>query len=1402
MFVSAQASVEFNIAECTDTDGGTDFYNQGVLRGYSVSHGAQELEDFCVDRSIGGSNGLIVSECTGGNCQVGERVCEPSLNNPGDYVTVYSQCADGCKNGACVGSGSSSGGSGSGSSGGSGSSSCTDSDGGNNIYERGSVSPVVSSPASFYPNSDIRVVSDTEVDIWVSDGSDSRFVRGELGGIYNKGIYDVRIDSISVSTGITEVSILDFHDYCIGFNSGDGVNERTCSPEGRMLQEGYECLNGCIDGACVRKIQITNDVESVQEPSILQRTNGDLVILFNAGYQDIERGIYSVTSFDGGKTWSNLSWVIDSWDDVDFIEDRNRDLVLLAIGNEGLHTWKYSSGSSDWVDQGKVTPTGINNAVGAIIHANDGKYYVSYTDDSGKRNYVTSSIDLVEWTSPILISSADEPEFDSSMIQLEDTGEFFMVLNSYAEDGIRYFTSNDGNLWNDFPYVLSANTHAHMGLNVIEFDKKPYVFYNVQQNLVFSVLLGTEWSYPQKVIQGDVTFGGDVVVLGDDFTGGAVSLTENLGVAYVTDDNGQRDLFFEVTNIPFSPVECVDSDGGKDYYTKGKIISGQWPDGRIVGPNDEIHDICARDNNAVFEGDKNALFEYFCDENGIIESTDRDQVYNCPNGCQDGACIGGNSCKTKSEYNINTMNRKIDNNIERLFVEDQRAVLYLPNRMAEVYYNDAFGIGFGIGNHLETQRFRWGVTVADDNIRKKCGVSEREAEAWITTGSSGSVDIAANEVYTNIVRFKIPEGAVSDTSSCIIRYKLTIKKEDGTPYSTEPFDVDVRGYDECNDDEDSKYVILDDFGVIETTNRFESGPNADVVDFIATLFNDFEDGEFTNYNLLGREGIFVAVAEFDQKITSWDFQNNFVLNLLESGLNLELDYDPGNVYDYSEDPQILFYSTEGDETLSVVWISNNKFIILYFEDFEIIDGRYNRDFNKFIQTYQDKFPSSLETPKKPVKDVKLYQGWNLVSPYPILPTPLSKIASRDFRKFFGKNDIRAVFLYNHRDREFLRFHPASQLIEITRFLQSLDLLDRNNNLKKNSEDFQTVLHSSVWMFSKKDQLLSVEQESSYELDLEKTKLNKGWNFLSVTPEMVGKSLDEWKGDCKVITSAIWSGDFQNWDIGNAGDFGIRFTENLLWKGLSVKVLEDCKLGDNIAPPTLPGGTSCTDSDGGINLVKQGDICVDGTCFDGDFCNDRGSLVEYYCDGNEAKSIERWGRCENGALDLQDNPYLIVGNIGEAYINNVDSQRDFCDKIREDQFEFPGLDISYDCDVNFASYAFENNPYGGISAMVFVKDDPFSLSEVEDLKDELVEGYTRLFNEFNEEVTFEVTKGNIGGNVIYDVELRDRNDYLPMIAWYSGNKIIFISSDDHPIATDEQFETVAEAYLDKYPSELV
>jgi len=156
---------------------------------------------------------------------------------------------------------------------------------------------------------------------------------------------------------------------------------------------------------------------------------------------------------------------------------------------------------------------------------------------------------------------------------------------------------------------------------------------------------------------------------------------------------------------------------------------------------------------------------------------------------------------TGAKYNVETMNKKVEGEINKLFVEDQKAVLYLPNREAEVTQGDPFGVAFGIHNVGSTDEFQWRViAIEDPNLNTKCGFrNEDDALDWITTGGQNfkGVNIPSGDKYTDIIRFNIQKGTVSDVSQCIVRFQLEIFKggshSNEDIYTTESFDVVVSG---------------------------------------------------------------------------------------------------------------------------------------------------------------------------------------------------------------------------------------------------------------------------------------------------------------------------------------------------------------------------------------------------------------------------------------------------------------------------------------------------------------------------------------------------------------------------------------------------------------------------------
>jgi len=143
-----------------------------------------------------------------------------------------------------------------------------------------------------------------------------------------------------------------------------------------------------------------------------------------------------------------------------------------------------------------------------------------------------------------------------------------------------------------------------------------------------------------------------------------------------------------------------------------------------------------------------------------------------------------------SSENVLQMNDKVKGEINKLFVEDKRTIVYLPNQIAKIKQNEDWGIAFGVKNlqrgTAEAGRFHYEVTVSDPDVRTKCGVGERDIESWIRTGRVDDMVIAPGQSYFGIVRFLIPEGA----PLCTVRLHLDVTK-DNVAYATDFFDVEV-----------------------------------------------------------------------------------------------------------------------------------------------------------------------------------------------------------------------------------------------------------------------------------------------------------------------------------------------------------------------------------------------------------------------------------------------------------------------------------------------------------------------------------------------------------------------------------------------------------------------------------
>lgn len=129
--------------------------------------------------------------------------------------------------------------------------------------------------------------------------------------------------------------------------------------------------------------------------------------------------------------------------------------------------------------------------------------------------------------------------------------------------------------------------------------------------------------------------------------------------------------------------------------------------------------------------------------------------------------------------------------INKLFGEDKKLIMYPSSRKVEIQQGETDGFGFGLKNLIEGSSggtFSYEVVVSDPDLRTKCGVSEKEAEAWIVTGrAEDNIELGAGGFTTGKILIKVPEGS----ALCTLRYRLNVKHE-GQNYASDLMDVVIK----------------------------------------------------------------------------------------------------------------------------------------------------------------------------------------------------------------------------------------------------------------------------------------------------------------------------------------------------------------------------------------------------------------------------------------------------------------------------------------------------------------------------------------------------------------------------------------------------------------------------------
>lgn len=146
---------------------------------------------------------------------------------------------------------------------------------------------------------------------------------------------------------------------------------------------------------------------------------------------------------------------------------------------------------------------------------------------------------------------------------------------------------------------------------------------------------------------------------------------------------------------------------------------------------------------------------------------------------------------SSAKYNVDSIDQKLRGEINKLFTEDQKIVIYLPNQEADINQGGSWGVAWAVKNTKtgtdQASKFTYEVVAVEAN---NCGsLTTDKATSFIVAGQkddSGS-NILPGESADQITRINIPK----DSPLCTIRYNINTKL-DGQDYVSSFFDVAIK----------------------------------------------------------------------------------------------------------------------------------------------------------------------------------------------------------------------------------------------------------------------------------------------------------------------------------------------------------------------------------------------------------------------------------------------------------------------------------------------------------------------------------------------------------------------------------------------------------------------------------
>lgn len=166
--------------------------------------------------------------------------------------------------------------------------------------------------------------------------------------------------------------------------------------------------------------------------------------------------------------------------------------------------------------------------------------------------------------------------------------------------------------------------------------------------------------------------------------------------------------------------------------------------------------------------------------------------------------------------------------------------------------------------------------------------------------------------------------------------------------------------------------------------------------------------------------------------------------------------------------------------------------------------------------------------------VPIEKGWNLVYGIRSIEHP----NGIDLRSEIQAQNIKAIYIYIPQINSYARFHPDPEVDKILQYLTD-----------------DEIENSVFWVYSDKRGTGRFNVDGP--IQFEQRILIKGWNFYPIYEEMVGKNIEEFKGNCVIERVYAFEPTRQQW----INFIDEEMQREALGLGIVVKVKNECRFGE-------------------------------------------------------------------------------------------------------------------------------------------------------------------------------------------------------------------------------------------------